>query len=1107
MSQYSTLKAAIASVIKQNGNNEITGALLQQALFSAIDSLGAGYQFAGIATPATNPGTPDYNVYYLAYQPGAYSNFGATVGVGQIGVFSYNGSWDNKIISITNVDLIMGYWRDTSGTTLAQSLNESSSYVTALIPVQQGDKFRVASSAGTLAGNFATYDSALTRVRRTVGNNIEEIITIESGESWLVFNASIFQDYALFYFGLSNNFLELRKSVGEITADDEPQPGSNKLLKSGGVKDIDTLIFLYANELNKGLKVGKNLFDKNNMYPYGGFFNANGKFLDSTYATLSNPIRVTPGQHLYANYHSASGQYGKFYGIDGAAISVINFDSNQIVVPANAYYLVLPIQSLNIDRTQIEIGDSATTYEPFSAKNVADDLDEKLELALPDKVGQYTFLKLTNQQQYFASFSNPERISRNGNIITITGTGATYGNYFGIKHSTMFSGINKPAGTKVAVSVRAKVVGDLDNLIISVGSYPVYSTKPTNSKLFKDNGQFIGVAFVTIPESITDGQFYISFGCESGFSTETTITIQSWGFSILDSDENNLTKQIEELVSRSIPDGQIQNIAITCKRNGTSGIDADYCGLTAISDALNAITDASYFKRYTLIIDGIFEFTDPLTIPMPDRNNVEHSIINCKPYVSFQGMGVDRTILFVNIPAGATFHDGRSYADYQPVYLYCDGEVNFSNMSILGKNCRYAFHLEAGSVPNNTIRNIKNCRVIHYGLDGYQSQGFEHAFGCGMGNGHIWNIENCYVQSGSAAFAIHSVSAVSNIDKFPQGKCNIKNCELNGNIYAGNGQVPGVCQVNFDNCIINNQTLSITTSSVGSTEKVNSDYSNIKMWFNTPALPIHQNFSTPKGLALRIDGLLDNSTIRFDETASAFNDLIGINQLYNPIFTELALYEMNGYRYRDGGVGLKGFAYGLKDATNNNLAKSLGDCSTTPKSLKINISGTNYTVVFNSNYTNLTNADVVDAINAVIGTVATASIYYPIKDYYPHFKDLEFKVNTESDAPILRGMAVYFTGQGIRRSKNSDGFIDGVCLDDIAPGQTGRVISSGALYDMSQRATQSVFTILELATTMNQQRAELGISVDNDGYFDRNATPKVVKCIKNGVVKLNGASI
>lgn len=72
---WTTLKADIARVIKTNGNQEITGALLQQELFRIVDNVGGKADYAGIATTLTNPLTPDGNVYYLASEIGTYTNF------------------------------------------------------------------------------------------------------------------------------------------------------------------------------------------------------------------------------------------------------------------------------------------------------------------------------------------------------------------------------------------------------------------------------------------------------------------------------------------------------------------------------------------------------------------------------------------------------------------------------------------------------------------------------------------------------------------------------------------------------------------------------------------------------------------------------------------------------------------------------------------------------------------------------------------------------------------------------------------------------------------------------------------------------------------------
>lgn len=93
MANYNTLISAIQSVIAANGNNEITGPILQQTLLSIVASLGTGYQFIGIATPETTPGTPDQKVFYIG-SAGTYPNFGpSVVPDGNLGIFYYDSDW------------------------------------------------------------------------------------------------------------------------------------------------------------------------------------------------------------------------------------------------------------------------------------------------------------------------------------------------------------------------------------------------------------------------------------------------------------------------------------------------------------------------------------------------------------------------------------------------------------------------------------------------------------------------------------------------------------------------------------------------------------------------------------------------------------------------------------------------------------------------------------------------------------------------------------------------------------------------------------------------------------------------------------------------------
>lgn len=129
MGNYKQLKAAIAAAIKANGMQGITGDVLQATLLSLVSNIGDNATFAGMATPDTNPGTPDQNIFYLAAQPGVYSNFGGVKLTNQVLIFTNkNGTWvknesgiatsgkfiklENKIegLSIKASEYVTGNW-------------------------------------------------------------------------------------------------------------------------------------------------------------------------------------------------------------------------------------------------------------------------------------------------------------------------------------------------------------------------------------------------------------------------------------------------------------------------------------------------------------------------------------------------------------------------------------------------------------------------------------------------------------------------------------------------------------------------------------------------------------------------------------------------------------------------------------------------------------------------------------------------------------------------------------------------------------------------------------------------------------------------------------
>lgn len=98
MANWAVLKVAIADVIKTNGNQEITGAVLQNTLNSIVNAIGENATYAGIATPSTNPGAPDGPVFYFANVSGVYSNFNGIEleNPGLVVLYNASGTWKSS---------------------------------------------------------------------------------------------------------------------------------------------------------------------------------------------------------------------------------------------------------------------------------------------------------------------------------------------------------------------------------------------------------------------------------------------------------------------------------------------------------------------------------------------------------------------------------------------------------------------------------------------------------------------------------------------------------------------------------------------------------------------------------------------------------------------------------------------------------------------------------------------------------------------------------------------------------------------------------------------------------------------------------------------------
>lgn len=91
---YESLKSAVSNVITDNGNNEITGPILEALINdNLIPQLGSNL-YKGVATPSTNPGTPENEIFYIAAQSGSYANFSGIILTDELAAIkNVNGAW------------------------------------------------------------------------------------------------------------------------------------------------------------------------------------------------------------------------------------------------------------------------------------------------------------------------------------------------------------------------------------------------------------------------------------------------------------------------------------------------------------------------------------------------------------------------------------------------------------------------------------------------------------------------------------------------------------------------------------------------------------------------------------------------------------------------------------------------------------------------------------------------------------------------------------------------------------------------------------------------------------------------------------------------------
>ena len=161
MANYQLLKADIDAKVYENAHREITGENLNAVLNAMVTTLGAGYQFAGVATIDTNPENPDAKVFYIANGKGTYTNFGGIeVTEDDVVVLYWDSSWHKVSTGIASKEELTEFERDLGQyaelPSVAMTAETTGKYINADGEFVDDADFNIAAIGAVVVGN--TYE-------------------------------------------------------------------------------------------------------------------------------------------------------------------------------------------------------------------------------------------------------------------------------------------------------------------------------------------------------------------------------------------------------------------------------------------------------------------------------------------------------------------------------------------------------------------------------------------------------------------------------------------------------------------------------------------------------------------------------------------------------------------------------------------------------------------------------------------------------------------------------------------------------------------------------------------------------------------------------------
>lgn len=411
MSNYSSLKATINANVKQNGNQEITGAIMNSVLNAMVDSLGAGYQYKGVATPATNPGTPDYNVFYLASEAGTYTNFGGLViGDNEVAALVYNGSWSKQTTGAATASEVSQLAQEVEGGTSYEevdfsqleqvyiSIDSSGKWAGSsvnwgyFIPVTPGETIKITNGQVTNGYYSVLQDTAhLAQTTPHYASGYSGRIVISADTQFVV------PDDGHYIFCIGQTSQGVVDNIYEIGTESEGLVDRVSALEdeaedmSGDIQSLSESVGDIQEELDGGdeeteVSLDLSTYTEYKCYIYAG----TGKWLDNndagcvmipvtsgeTYILLAASDKVGNFAILETNAHSG-GTFPDYAETFPAIIRLEAGTTQEVTIPSDGHYLYAQTKSASSGAINIGIKQKVSVHTDGIKDDVAD-LDERV---------------------------------------------------------------------------------------------------------------------------------------------------------------------------------------------------------------------------------------------------------------------------------------------------------------------------------------------------------------------------------------------------------------------------------------------------------------------------------------------------------------------------------------------------------------------------------------------------------------------------------------------------------------------------------------------------------------------------------------------------------